>query len=126
MIFYRFAFAGSEDIEMLLLNNNPISLVNSTAFSGLKYVKFLFLPAGVKNLQTDAFSGLEHVGKLKLAYLDLEEGLAPYTFRGMQNLTDLTIENSDLATIKTNAFSGNRKKNQLRVDRTLRQLRQDF
>ena len=51
MIFYRFAFAGSEDIEMLLLNNNPISLVNSTAFSGLKYVKFLFLPAGVKNLQ---------------------------------------------------------------------------
>ena len=108
MIFYRFAFAGSEDIEMLLLNNNPISLVNSTAFSGLKYVKFLFLPAGVKNLQTDAFSGLEHVGKLKLAYLDLEEGLVPYTFRGMQNLTDLTIENSDLATIKTNAFSGNR------------------
>ena len=91
---------------MLLLNNNPISVVNSTAFSGLKYVKFLFLPAGVKYLQSDAFNGLEHVGKLKLAYLDLADGLAPYTFRGMQNLDDLTIENSDLATIRTNAFAG--------------------
>ena len=103
---FRFAFAGSENIEMLLLNNNPISVVNSTAFSGLKLVKFLFLPAGVKNLQGDAFNGLEHVGKLKLAYLDLTHGLAPYTFRGLQNLSDLTIENSDLATIRTNAFSG--------------------
>ena len=99
---------------MLLLNNNPISLVNSTAFSGLKYVKFLFLPAGVKNLQTDAFSGLEHVGKLKLAYLDLEEGLAPYTFRGMQNLTDLTIESCNSPRSKNiTCFSKNNKSKEL-------------
>ncbi len=43
--------------------------VNSSAFSGLKHVKFLFLPAGVKNLESDAFNGLEHIDKLKLAYL---------------------------------------------------------
>ena len=91
---------------MLLLNNNPIKDVNSTAFSGLKHVKVLFLPVGVRNLHSDAFNGLEHVGKLKLAYLDLSE-MAPYTFRGLSKLDDLTIENSDLATIRTNAFSGN-------------------
>ena len=43
--------------------------VNSSAFSGLKHVKFLFLPAGVRNLESDAFNGLEFVDKLKLAYL---------------------------------------------------------
>ena len=35
--------------------------MNSTAFSGLKKVEFLFLPAGVQTLQSDAFNGLEQV-----------------------------------------------------------------
>jgi hypothetical protein len=45
------------------------------------------------------------VDKVKLAYLDLTE-LVPYTFRGIKKLRSLHIENSDLATIKSNAFAG--------------------
>ena len=79
--------------------------VESHAFTGLKLVKFIFLPAGVRHLRADAFSGLEMVDKVKLAYLDLSE-LAPFTFRGMKKLRSLTIENSDLATVRSNAFAG--------------------
>ena len=99
------AFAATEMIQMLILNNNPIKTVESQAFTGLKLVKFIFLPAGVRHLRDDAFSGLEMVDKLKLAYLDLSE-LAPFTFRGIKRLRSLTIENSDLATIRSNAFAG--------------------
>ena len=83
----------------------PFQTVESHAFTGLKLVKFIFLPAGVRHLRADAFSGLEMVDKVKLAYLDLSE-LAPFTFRGMKKLRSLTIENSDLATIRSNAFAG--------------------
>ena len=82
-----------------------LQTVESHAFTGLKHVKFIFLPAGVRHLKPDAFSGLEMVDKLKLAYLDLNE-LASFTFRGIKKLRSLTIENSDLATIRSNAFSG--------------------
>ena len=80
--------------------------MESRAFTGLKLVKFIFLPAGVCHLRADAFSGLEMVDKVKLAYLDLTE-LGPHTFRGIKKLRSLTIENSDLATIKSYAFWGN-------------------
>ena len=99
---------------MLLLNNNPIKIVNSSAFSGLKHVEFLFLPAGVQNLAADAFNGLESVGLLKLAYLDLTE-LSPFTFRGMKHIRKLSIENSDLATIRANAFMGIASLRELRI-----------
>ncbi len=79
--------------------------VNESAFSGLKHVEFLFLPAGVQTLASDSFNGLESVGLLKLAYLDLNE-LAPFTFRGLKAVRKLTIENSDLATIRAGAFRG--------------------
>ena len=42
---------------------------------------------------------------LKLAYLDLSE-LSPYTFRGLRDVRMLCIENSDLATVRENAFKG--------------------
>lgn len=100
-----YAFAGTEHIQMLLLNNNPIKTVNSSAFSGLKNIEFLYLPAGVRRLQSDAFNGLENVGVLKLAYLDLTE-MSPFTFRGLKSVRMLTIENSDLATIRKRAFHG--------------------
>ena len=79
--------------------------VESEAFKGLTQVRFIFLPAGVRDLKPDAFSGLEMVDKLKLAYLDLNE-LVAYTFRGIKKLRSLTIENSDLATIRSKAFAG--------------------
>ena len=47
----------------------PFQTVESHAFTGLKLVKFIFLPAGVRHLRADAFSGLEMVDKVKLAYL---------------------------------------------------------
>jgi len=108
------AFAATEMIEMLILNNNPIKTVESHAFTGLKHVKFIFLPAGVRHLKPDAFSGLEMVDKLKLAYLDLNE-LASFTFRGIKKLRSLTIENSDLATIRSNAFSGMTEVDEIRI-----------
>ncbi len=109
-----YAFAGTEDIQMLLLNNNPIKVVNSTAFSGLKKVEFLFLPAGVRTLQADAFSGLEQVGVLKLAYLDLTE-MSAHTFRGLSRIRVLSIENSDLATIRRGAFHGMERIGELKI-----------
>ena len=97
------------DIAIFWMHNYLVKsqTVEPSAFTGLKHVRFLFLPAGVKHLKPDAFSGLEMVDKVKLAYLDLDlTELAPYTFRGIKKLRSLTIENSDLATIKPNAFNG--------------------
>ena len=68
--------------------------VNSSAFSGLKNVEFLFLPAGVKTLASDSFNGLESVGLLKLAYLDLDE-LSPFTFRGLKAVRNNVTTFSD-------------------------------
>ena len=98
--------------EPKLRLNYTFQIVESSAFSGLTHVKFIFLPAGVRHLKPDAFSGLEMVDKLKLAYLDLNE-LAPFTFRGIKKLRSLTIENSDLATIRSNAFTGKFKSGKL-------------
>jgi hypothetical protein len=53
----------------MITTTTILQTVNSSAFSGLKHVKFLFLPAGVRNLESDAFNGLEVIDKLKLAYL---------------------------------------------------------
>ena len=91
--------------KFVIFNLYIFQTVESHAFTGLKLVKFIFLPAGVRHLRADAFSGLEMVDKVKLAYLDLSE-LAPFTFRGMKKLRSLTIENSDLATVRSNAFAG--------------------
>ena len=45
-----YAFAGSEYISMLVINDNPIKTVDSFAFAGLKHVKFLLLSSSVKHL----------------------------------------------------------------------------
>ena len=56
-------------MKLLTTTTTTLQTVNSSAFSGLKHVKFLFLPAGVRNLESDAFNGLEVIDKLKLEYL---------------------------------------------------------
>lgn len=99
---------------MLLLNDNPIKEVKPNAFSGLKKVEFVFLPAGVRHLGPRAFDGLERVGMLKLAYLDLHE-LQPNTFYGLNEVRTLVIENSDLATIRAGAFQGMRNVGELKI-----------
>lgn len=79
--------------------------LEASAFSGLTNVGHLILPSGIREIEQDAFYGMDTVGLLKLAYMDLKE-LQPYTFRGLTNVLILTLQESDLGTICSNAFSG--------------------
>ena len=54
------------------------------------------------------------MGVLKLAYLDLTE-LSPYTFRGLKRIRVLSIENSDLATVRERAFEGMERIGEVRI-----------
>jgi len=54
------------------------------------------------------------VGVLKLAYLDLTE-LSPHTFRGLKSVRKVSVENSDLATVKEWAFSGVQRIGELKI-----------
>ncbi|KAK6626148.1 hypothetical protein RUM43_006454 [Polyplax serrata] len=100
-----YSFAGTSNVRLLLLHNNPVQKVESRAFSGLRNVDHLIFPTGVKNLEADAFSELDYVGILKLAFMDLPY-LKPYTFRGLSHVQLLAITDSDLGVIRSNAFDG--------------------
>ncbi|EEB10714.1 Netrin-G1 ligand precursor, putative [Pediculus humanus corporis] len=100
-----YSFAGTSNVRLILLNNNPVHKVESRAFSGLRNVDHLIFPNGVKNLESDAFSELDYVGILKLAFMDLQ-GLKPYTFRGLSHVQLLAITDSDLGIIESKAFEG--------------------
>lgn len=75
------------------------------AFSGLTNIERLNFPSGVRVLEEDAFNGLEMVGYLKLAFMDLPT-LKNGTFRGLLNVGTLSIQESDLGIIKPGAFEG--------------------
>ena len=45
-----YAFAGSENIAMMVINDNPIKTIDSFAFAGLKNVKFLLISSSVRHL----------------------------------------------------------------------------
>lgn len=79
--------------------------LETKAFSGLTNVEHLLLPSGIRCIDPDAFDGMDGVGLLKLAYMDLQE-LSPYTFRGLSNVALLTLQESDLGVICANAFDG--------------------
>lgn len=100
-----YSFAGTSNVRLIILNNNPIQKIESRAFSGLRNVDHLILPSGVRNLEQDAFTELDYVGILKLAYMDLQY-LKPYTFRGLTHVQVLAITDSDLGVIRANAFEG--------------------
>lgn len=101
----EFAFAGTSNVRLILLTNNPMLRLDSGAFSGLSNVEHLILPSGIRQVEPDAFSGLDTVGLLKLAYMDLRT-LEPYTFRGLNNIQVLSLQESDLGVISANAFDG--------------------
>lgn len=101
----EFAFAGTSNVRLILLTNNPMLRIDSGAFSGLSNVEHLILPSGIRQIQADSFSGLDTVGLLKLAYMDLRE-LEPFTFRGLNNIQVLSLQESDLGIISANAFDG--------------------
>ncbi|KAI8122642.1 Leucine-rich repeat-containing protein 4B [Lucilia cuprina] len=100
-----YAFAGTSNVKLILLTNNPLLRIESFAFSSLTQVGHLLLPAGIRTVESDAFSGMYTVGLLKLAYMDLEH-IRPYTFRGLSNVLLLTIQESDLGVISSEAFAG--------------------
>lgn len=59
----------------------------------------------MKQLEPDAFNGLESVGYIKLAFMDLP-GLEAGAFRGLTNIGVLSIQESDLGIIEGSAFDG--------------------
>lgn len=100
-----YAFAGTSNVRLLLLNNNPLHRVDSSAFSGLSNVDRLIFPSGIRSVEADAFTGLDTVGVLKLAFMDLSS-LKPLTFRGLSHVHVLAIQDSDLGIIRAGAFEG--------------------
>lgn len=100
-----YAFAGTFNVRVILLTNNPILKLETFAFTGLSNVEHLILPSGVRTIEPDAFFGMDTVGLIKLAYMDLSS-LAPFTFRGLTNVQLLSLQESDLGIICSNAFDG--------------------
>ncbi|KAJ8949698.1 hypothetical protein NQ314_008162 [Rhamnusium bicolor] len=59
----------------------------------------------VRQLEPNAFNGLDTVGYIKLAFMDLP-GLKEGIFRGLTNVGVLSIQESDLGIIEGSAFDG--------------------
>lgn len=99
------AFAGTSNVKLILLSNNPMMTIETSAFSGLTHVEHLILPSGIRTIESDAFLGMDTVGLLKLSFMDLTE-LSPFTFRGLNNVAVLSLQESDLGVVCANAFDG--------------------
>lgn len=100
-----YAFAGTSNLKLIVLSNNPILRIETNAFSGLTNVERITFPSGIRSLEQDAFNGLDTVGFLKLAFMDLPS-LKEGTFRGLTNVGVLSIQESDLGIIRSDAFEG--------------------
>ncbi|KAJ2950580.1 hypothetical protein O0L34_g8828 [Tuta absoluta] len=100
-----YAFAGTNFIHQISLRNNPIKKILAHAFSGLNDVSQIELPSGIRTIEPQAFAGLEGVGVLELAYMDLP-GVVADTFRGMVRIGRLALRESDLGIIRVGAFDG--------------------
>ncbi|XP_060531145.1 chondroadherin-like isoform X2 [Cylas formicarius] len=98
-----YAFAGTTNLRSLVLTNNPITKLDSNAFSGLTNVERISFPSGIRVLEPDCFNGLDTVGYIKLAFMDLP-GLKRGIFRGLTNINVLSIQESDLGNIDGDAF----------------------
>jgi leucine-rich repeat and immunoglobulin-like domain-containing nogo receptor-interacting protein len=100
-----YAFAGTANVKMILLINNPMVKLEPFAFSSLSNVERLILPSGLREIEPDAFNGLDFVGLLKLSFMDLDS-LQPYTFRNLRNVKVLSLQESDLGVISEDSFDG--------------------
>ncbi|CAG9807167.1 unnamed protein product [Chironomus riparius] len=100
-----YAFAGTANVKMILLINNPMVKLETNAFSSLTNVERLILPSGLRQIEPDAFSGLDTVGLLKLSFMDLDS-LQSYTFRNLRNVKVLLLQESDLGIVTENSFDG--------------------
>lgn len=59
--------------------------------------------AGIRTLEPGVFEGMDTIGYIKLAFMDLP-GLGPGIFRGLSNVGVLAIQESDLGIIDGAAF----------------------
>jgi leucine-rich repeat and immunoglobulin-like domain-containing nogo receptor-interacting protein len=100
-----YAFAGTNFIKLISLRNNPIKRILAHAFSGLNDVVQIELPSGIRSIEPQAFAGLEGIGTLELAYMDLP-ALVQDTFRGLTRVGRLALRESDLGVIRVGAFDG--------------------
>ncbi|XP_035431968.1 insulin-like growth factor-binding protein complex acid labile subunit [Spodoptera frugiperda] len=100
-----YAFAGTNFIKLISLRNNPIKRILAHAFSGLNDVAQIELPSGIRSIEPQAFAGLEGVGVLELAYMDLPAVLSD-TFRGLVRVGRLALRESDLGIVRVGAFDG--------------------
>lgn len=100
-----YAFAGTTNLKLLVLANNPLIKLESNAFSGLSIVERITFPSGLRIIEPDAFNGLDTVGYIKLAFMDLP-AVKNGTFRGLNNIGVLSIQESDLGVIRPGAFDG--------------------
>lgn len=100
-----YAFAGTNFIKLISLRNNPLKRILAHAFSGLNDVAQIELPSGIRSIEPLSFTGLEGVGVLELAYMDLP-ALLPDTFRGLLRVGRLALRESDLGIVKVGAFDG--------------------
>ncbi|CAG9091377.1 unnamed protein product [Plutella xylostella] len=100
-----YAFAGTNFLRLISLRNNPLRRVLAHAFSGLGDVAQIELPSGIRAVEPLAFAGLEGVGSLELAYMDLP-ALLPDTFRGLLRVRRLALRDSDLGVLRAGCFDG--------------------
>ncbi|KAJ8978633.1 hypothetical protein NQ317_009092 [Molorchus minor] len=78
-------------------------MIESHAFSGLSNVERLSFPSGIRHLEPNAFNGLDTIGYIKLAFMDLPR-LQAGVFRGLTNVGVLSIQESDLGVTDGAAF----------------------
>ncbi|XP_006558929.1 chondroadherin isoform X2 [Apis mellifera] len=101
----KFSFATLQNVSVLLLANNKIRYIEGYSFAGVTNIVRLIFPSGIRTIEPDAFDGLQHVGLLKLTYMDLSS-LQSYTFRGLSYVHSLNIQESDLGIVEKDAFTG--------------------
>ncbi|KAL1505158.1 hypothetical protein ABEB36_004780 [Hypothenemus hampei] len=99
-----YAFAGIVNLRQLVLAHNPLIKLDSNAFTGMTEIERIVLPSGIRHLEPDCFNGMDTLGHLQLAYMDLP-GLRAGIFRGLTNVNYLSIQESDLGTIDGDAFN---------------------
>lgn len=101
----EYSFVGSSNIRAIYFGNNPLLRIHSNAFSGLNSVDKLTFPSGIREIEPDAFNGLQAVKQITLNHLDLRF-LAAFTFRGMTDVHELNLQECDLGHVMRDAFAG--------------------
>ncbi|XP_048516516.1 leucine-rich repeat-containing protein 15-like [Dendroctonus ponderosae] len=99
-----YAFAGTINLKQLVLAHNPLLKLESNAFTGMTEIDRITLPSGIRTLEADCFNGLDTLGHLQLAFMDLRH-LKGGIFRGLTNVNYLSIQESDLGNIEGDAFN---------------------